>query len=119
MNKELKLGEQVPYKGKLLEVKESVILCKGCIYQPKECSSVLKDVGPCRAYLRSDKKDVIYIDASKVTEYKITIKKTLRSTLAVEATSYTGALEIAKNLYDRNYIRPLEEKSDKQELEIY
>lgn len=111
MSKELSLGEQIPYKGMLLEVRESEILCKGCIYQGKNCSSVRKDIGPCRSNQRIDKKDVVYADVSSLKEYKITVQKNLKFTLNISARSYSDAIDIAK--------KSCNGKFDEQELNIY
>ena len=111
MSKELSLGEQVPYQGMALEVRESEVLCKGCIYQDKNCFDVRKDIGPCRSYQRTDKKDVVYADVSSLKEYKITVQKTLKFTLKISARSYSDAIDIAK--------KSMNEKFDEQELNIY
>lgn len=111
MSKELKLGEQVPYKGMLLEVRESEVLCKGCIYQDKNCFSARKDIGPCRSNQRIDKKDVVYADVSSLKEYKITVQKNLKFTLNISARSYSDAIDIAK--------KSCNGKFNEQELNIY
>lgn len=59
--KERKLGETFKYGDVLLKVEVSGYLCSDCYFKRKNCYNVVER-GSCMHQLRSDRKNVIFVE---------------------------------------------------------
>lgn len=73
---ERKIGEIFEYEGKILRVKEAEEeRCDGCLFSNK-CSCDIKwSVGLCHCGMRSDKKDVIFVEAKDLADETEAVKE--------------------------------------------
>ena len=73
---ERKIGEIFEYDGKILRVKEAEEeRCDGCLFSNK-CSCDIKwSVGLCHCGMRSDKKDVIFVEAKDIAHETEAVKE--------------------------------------------
>ena len=73
---ERKIGEIFEYEGKILRVKEvEGKICKGCLFLNKCTCEIKKSVGWCGVGMRSDKKDVIFVEAKGIAHETETVKE--------------------------------------------
>lgn len=73
---ERRIGEIFEYDGKILRVKEAEEeRCDGCLFSNK-CSCDIKwSVGLCHCGMRSDKKDVIFVEAKDLAHETEVVKE--------------------------------------------
>ena len=73
---ERKIGEIFEYEGKILRVKEvEGKICKGCLFLNKCTCEIKKSVGWCGVGMRSDKKDVIFVEAKDIAHETEAVKE--------------------------------------------